>query len=508
MITSRDELQDIARKGLLRISGGVRDAEVYVASNGIDTVKINFTSDIPCNGIEQPVYSEVNGCGVRLIFNDGRYGFGYESSLSVDAVAAAAAKAFASAHEDPLTRTLPQPDSRVSSLHDYHDAQIFESGGREAVELGWRAIDGLVDTYKQAGFTPKDAIILNGDLTTLREMIAIASSTGIDVTDVSTVMMAYLTTVLAAHDAKGTGWSTGGRLDTFNPEAAGRMAAESAIRTIGGHRIESGKYDIILGPQAITDLANHFLIPGVKAENFGFGLSPFTGKFGQEVISPALSVYDNPALSGLAGSKAYTCEGIPTGLTSLIDEGRLVGLLSSQNDAAAWNQDPSDDRVREHLGTVRKFLGTEHIPILGGRNGFRFSPAGGRVYMAEPSAHATNLFIAGNETVPEDSLVAALEDGIYIGRLWYTYPIRGFAQGDVTSTVIADSYIVKDGKIHCPLKPNTVRVNDNVPAMLNRVSAVGDKLHDSIVWGSESVVFAPYMIIRQVQLDNIAGYMG
>lgn len=45
--------------------------------------------------------------------------------------------------------------------------------------------------------------------------------------------------------------------------------------------------------------------------------------------------------------------------------------------------------------------------------------------------------IEGKEEVSGQSLLSKINDGIYIGRIWYTYPIHGLAAGDFTSTIIA-----------------------------------------------------------------------
>jgi predicted Zn-dependent protease len=509
MVATQEDVSAIAEQGLeeVRRLDGVRDAEIFAASNGIYTTKVNYTSDIPCNGVEQPSASASAGVGVRLFRHDGHYGFGFESALSVDAAVQAAIKARESAYVNPFMNALPVPPRDGPLLANYHDPKILNQGGIAAIDAGWHMLDGLVGVFEKAGYIPADQIVANGDITTIQEVMAIASSTGLSVTDVSTVMIAYLTTMAQRRGGKGTGWAAGSTLESFRPEDAGAMAAESTIQTVNGTRIDSGTYDVVLGPQAVNDLVHHFLIPAVTADYLASGNSPFNGQFGQEVVSPLLTMYDDAAVPGLAGSKAYTCEGLPTGRTVLIDSGRFVGFLSTQANAALWASDSVDARVAEFQDTLQKFLGASTIPRLSGRNGFRFGSGGGRVYMAEPSAHATNLFIQGANPVDEEELLRKLGDGIYIGRLWYTYPIGGLAKGDVTSTVIADSYIVRDGVRVQALKPNTVRLRDNVVTMFKNVVNTGTISRPTIVWGSEAIVHTPQLRILNVHLENIADFM-
>lgn len=512
-MTKKEEIKEIAEKGLGKLleSQGkkIKEAEVFVSSNDIDVVKVNYTSDLPCNGVEQPAYSEVKGCSVRLILKNGNYGFAAESSLGVDAVLNAGKKAMQTAYDSPFDFSLPQPREE-KLMNPNYDPKLLHSRGQAAVDFGWKSLDGLIEVFKREGFKPEDKIVLNGDLTIIKEFMGIASTTGIKASEISTIMMAYLTTMIQKYEAKGTGWATGSFIDTFKPEDAGKRAAISALKVINGKRIKSGNYDVVLGPQAVTDLATHFLGPGVSAGAISFGYSPFIGGYGKQVVSPLLNVYDDGSIHGLAASKVYTCEGIPTKRTDLIKEGKLVDFLGCHSIASLWGIESEDPRIKDYQEKLKEFLGSSQIPKIGERNGFRFGAGGGRSHMGRPSISATNLFIEGTQTTNEAELVNGekLGEGIYIGRLWYTYPIRQLSEGDVTSTVIADSYVIKNGRIAYPLKPNTVRLNDNFNRMFNNVVAVGDKQHGTIVWGSEEVVYAPHLLIKNVHLDNIAEFMG
>src|SRR2546422_6533150 len=60
-----------------------------------------------------------------------------------------------------------------------------------------------------------------------------------------------------------------------------------------------------------------------------------------------LTIYDHGALTGHMGSKGITCEGLPTGRTDLIKDGKLVGLLSSFYETERMLRDPA---AKEKLG--------------------------------------------------------------------------------------------------------------------------------------------------------------
>src|SRR5262245_24121201 len=81
----------------LHAQPGVREAEVFAAANRVLLVRLNYTSDIPCNGVEEPKSAESHGVGIQVALDgaDGLLlGFGAEpGDVSLTAVERAWAKA-------------------------------------------------------------------------------------------------------------------------------------------------------------------------------------------------------------------------------------------------------------------------------------------------------------------------------------------------------------------------------------------------------------------------------
>jgi PmbA protein len=97
--------------------------------------------------------------------------------------------------------------------------------------------------------------------------------------------------------------------------------------------------------------------------------------------------------------------------------------------------------------------------------------------------------------------------GLYVGRIWYTYPINGLRAGDFTCTVVGDSFIIRDGRLAAPLKANTVRINDNITRLLASVARVAKDAKGTVVWGADEVVYTPEIAVTGVHVDAIAGFM-
>ncbi len=472
---------------LIKKQKDVIDAEVFVSWNDLITIRLNYTSDIPCNGVHEPKSTQSYGLGILATFKRGNRtetGFGsVANDLTKAGVLEAMAKAKRNRVYDPGFKTLPESTGKPD-LANYHDKRVMGISEKESVGLGWKALDGALKALRDGGY--KKTIIIGGDVTILRERMAIKTTKGIDGFDETTSLTANITAMIENKNVKGTGWSIDTHLASFKPEVAGREAAESAMRTIGGRKIRSGKHNVVFSNQPLTDIVSNVLIPSLDLSSVYASNTPFLGKLGQGIASSNLSVYDDGSMKGEIGSKKITCEGMPTGKTDLITNGTLTGFLANNYYA-------------------QKFRNNLYCPMP--RNGFRYS-ANGRDYRDKPGIYPTNVVLEGNRETTMNSLLKQVNNGVYIGRIWYTYAINGLAMGDFTSTIIADSFSIKDGKIASPLKPNTIRINTNIKHILNNIIGITKKKRSVLVWGSKEVVIAPEIAVSDVQLDNVTGFLG
>jgi PmbA protein len=102
-VRSLDALKEAAQTAfeVARRAPGVSEVEVFVAANATLLARLNYTSHIPCNGVEEPKSVESYGLGLQVLFDgpDGaRIGFGSEpSDLSAAGAARALDKARAAA---------------------------------------------------------------------------------------------------------------------------------------------------------------------------------------------------------------------------------------------------------------------------------------------------------------------------------------------------------------------------------------------------------------------------
>ena len=132
------ELKQAAERGLGFLQGqdDIDEAEVYVSSNGVMLTRLNYTSHIPCNGVEEPKSVVNYGIGVQAVFNGEtkRIGFGSETSdISLDGVQSALEKARKGATDDPEFVSLARPTGEERKLFDYARPERRRHEGRRPV---------------------------------------------------------------------------------------------------------------------------------------------------------------------------------------------------------------------------------------------------------------------------------------------------------------------------------------------------------------------------------------
>src|SRR3989449_8828470 len=257
-----DELARASEEALALVARqtDVREAEVFASANSAVLTRLNYTSHIPCNGVEEPKSTESYGLGIQAVFDtpEGpRIGFGSEpSDLTPAGAERALAKARTAAVADPEFVSLPARSAAPRALANYHDPRLMEIDDQSLVEAGWKITGGALRTFtassRLAALAQDDdelrrlGLILGGDVTILRERIAIASTALPRAqTDETSLITAFVTAMVESRGAKGSGASTGTRLAHFTGRAAVE-APQNALNAIGAERAPSGAHPLLV----------------------------------------------------------------------------------------------------------------------------------------------------------------------------------------------------------------------------------------------------------------------
>ncbi|MEN9358295.1 MAG: peptidase, partial [Pseudomonadota bacterium] len=169
------------------------------------------------------------------------------------------------------------------------------------------------------------------------------------------------------------------------------------------------------------------------------GSSAFSGRIGERVAAPGITVVDDGTLVDRRGSVSIDDEGNPGRCTTLIEDGILVGYM----------QDTLNARL---MG----------VPVTG--NGRRES------YAHLPLPRMTNTYMLNGQRDPQE-IIASVKKGLYAANF-------GGGQVDITSGKFvfsaAEAYLIENGRITTPVKGATLIGNG--PDVLQQVSMIGNDM--------------------------------
>jgi PmbA protein len=500
---------------LLEIRGFVREAarvlasekdlagfEIYAASGEHRIARLAYTSDIPCRGVEELKSLHADGFQVRIAMRRDEHetgGAAVAGEFTFQALSAALDRARRATVVDPHFPGFPRDprrlDARASGPGD-----LSRASDAALAACAWQVIGGALDAFGRdaAASAENPGLVLGGDVSIIRDRIAIASSGLPDIrADESAHFSASVTALVESLDAKGTSGALGDTGAKMRAAAAslGRDAVRRALAARGGVRPASGTYRVVLGPQPVAEILNYMVMGSLTTGAFHAASSAYQGRFGAQVMDERLSLIDDPFARAGAVRRRITGEGLAAAKVELIRDGRLAGLLSNYYDAHRLE---TDEHRAEKLGPAAERA------AFAASGGYRLGEGGGRRFDAHPGASGTNVILRARGGVAPQAMLRAVGDGIYIGRIWYTYPINGQRAGDFTCTVTGDSWMIRKGALAEPLAPNCVRINANIAQIFAAPIALGARPVPATVWGSPEAYYVAPIAAADIALAEVA----
>jgi TldD protein len=196
---------------------------------------------------------------------------------------------------------------------------------------------------------------------------------------------------------------------------------------------------VVLGPGWPGILLHEAVGHGLEGDFNRKGLSAFSGRIGERVAAPGVTVVDDGTIADRRGSLNVDDEGNRPGRTVLIEDGILRGYLQ--------------DRLNS---------GLMRMPATG--NGRREG------YASIPLPRMTNTFMLAGEEDP-DAIVRSVPRGLYAKHF-------GGGQVDITSGKFVfsatEAYLIEDGRIGPPVFGATLIGNG--PDVLTKVARIGHDL--------------------------------
>jgi len=277
-------------------------------------------------------------------------------------------------------------------------------------------------------------------------VVEIVRPDGFIATDVRPLVRLNVSIVVEENGRRESGFfGLGGRYlydNLFDPLQWNRAIDEALAQALINLRAvaaPAGEMTVVCGPGWPGVLLHEAIGHGLEGDFNRKGTSAFSGRIGERVAAPGVTVVDDGSIGQRRGSLTIDDEGTPTQATTLIEDGILKGYLQ--------------DRLNARL------MG---VPATG--NGRRES------FAHAPMPRMTNTFMLGGNDDPGEILARA-KNGIYAKSF-------GGGQVDITSGKFVfsctEAYKIENGKLGAPIKGATL-IGDG-PSALTRVKVIGNDM--------------------------------
>ena len=242
------------------------------------------------------------------------------------------------------------------------------------------------------------------------------------------------------------------------PDAAtiATEAASRAVARIGARPVPSARVPVILHPDVAENWLSE-LFDALSGESLIKQSSWLTGKLGQIIASPLVTLVDDGRMRRGIGSDPWDGEGVATRRNLLIDRGKLEMFVYDVYHAR--------------------------------RAGTRSTGSAVRSYSSQPSIGSSNLHLGAGEQSPEQ-ILAGVARGFYMDDQGsfgfnsvtgdYSYQAQGF-------------WIERGEKVH-PV--DGITVASNSLDMLKNIAAVGNDLR------FDSSVTSPTLLIAEMTVSG------
>ena len=429
LLTPFDLNEDSLRRALQLITAHrVDDADLYFQTTRSEGWSLE-------EGIvKSGSFSIDRGGGVRAVVGE-KTAFAYSDSLSEAALndCATTVRTIAAAGQSKRVKVLPR-----------HAQGLQLYGGEDPIaSLDSSAKVALLERIERMARAKDPAVVqVMAGLAAEHETVLIARADGLLAADVRPLVRLSLT-VIAERDGRreiGSGGG-GGRfgLAYFNDERLAHyveQAVGAALTNLESRPAPAGEMTVVLGPGWPGVLLHEAVGHGLEGDFNRKGSSTFSGRLGQRVAAPGVTVLDDGTLPERRGSLNLDDEGHATQRNVLIEDGILVNYIQDAMNARLMRRAPTGNGRRESYA---------HVPM----------------------PRMTNTYMLGGDRDPAE-IIASIERGLYATNF-------GGGQVDITSGKFvfsaSEAFWVEKGKILYPVKGATIVGNG--PEALTRVSMIG-----------------------------------
>lgn len=390
---------------------GAEEAELYALNRSEKTV--NFET----NSLKTACASVVQGVGIRVLVNKS-VGFASVNSFDRDRILEALQDAIS------IAKTTPSMDHY--SLSARKKIRIMKAlFDKDTASLSISdTIEYSKDLLKHISEIDSRLSVESGSLSSRMDEYAIATSTGIEATEMkSALSWAVFGWAVDGSDIGSFVYETDSIVSAndIDLESGAKMFAQKALGNLGAKKADAFKGIAIFSPEAVRDLFD-ILVVSANARKIQGGASFLQDKLGESIAIPDLAVTDNGSIPRSTSSSSFDREGVPRVFLNILDSGVFKGVL-------------------HNTFTANK----DNLPSTGhASGGFR----------SAPRIRETNIEIHSGKT-SYDEMLSEVDRGIYIQRVSMS---PDYTSGDF-SAVVKGGQLIEHGEIQMTLKEMTVTGN-------------------------------------------------
>ncbi len=375
------------------------------------------------------------GVGIRVVKGDA-IGYAYTESLDLEAMRRAAETASRIGTDDE--RPIPMDATPYLSSGSFYSTEepLTDEPAPRKVALLERA------DRAARSFDPSIAR-LDASIGDELKYVMVARSDGKVVGDVQPLIRFNVSALSQQGQSRQVARTGGGgRLgieyfERVTPEELAREAARQAVLQQGAIEAPAGTLPVVLAAGDSGVLLHEAVGHGLEADFNRKGTSNYSGRVGQPVASPLVTVVDDGTIADSRGSINVDDEGNPTTRNVLIEGGTLRGYLHDEVSARHFGVTPSGSGRRQ---TFKDYI----MPRM------------------------TNTFMLPGESTP-DEIIRSVDRGIY--AVSYSGGQVNISNGDFVFSV-TEAYLIENGKVTAPLR--NVMLIGNGPDVLSKVTMVAN----------------------------------
>ncbi|MBI1895059.1 MAG: TldD/PmbA family protein [Acidobacteria bacterium] len=253
--------------------------------------------------------------------------------------------------------------------------------------------------------------------------------------------------------------------EDVDPVALARRAARKAKLSANPRELEPGRYTVVLEPAAVLDLVGQ-IFPDFSGTALHDQRSFLNERLGQKLFGETISIWDH-ADCPLQTGAPFDGEGVPRRMLALVERGIPKEVAWSRAAASRTGVEPTG-----HGFPLPNEVGEAPVNIV---------MAGGRATL--------------------DELVAGVERGILVTRLWYIREVEPYDK-IMTGMTRDGTFLIENGEIAGGLK--NFRFNQSVVELLNHVEAMSESVRAS---GEEAIdMVVPGMKVHEFHFTEVTRF--